>query len=83
LGFEFNKKVKYYFYNEKGSSTIITDNDMKILNEAFKNIEGIISLKIEKGKIRIEFNPLKTDNTVFENTLEKLGFRIIYSDTSY
>jgi len=82
MGFVISKKVKYYFYNEKGSQTIITDKDIKILEGALKNIDGVLDLQLKLGKAYITYNPLKTESKVFEDIFEGLGYRITYKDLS-
>lgn len=80
MPFTISKKVKYYFYNEKGSQSTITEEDLKILENALKNLNGILKLQLKKGKAYITFEPLKTEPKVFENIFEKLGYGITLKD---
>lgn len=83
MSFTISKKVKYYFYNEKGSQTIITDKDIEILEEALKKIDGILDLQFKIGKAYITYDPLKTEPKVFEDIFEGLGYRITYRSVTY
>ena len=83
MSFVISKKVKYYYYNEKGAKTIVSDEDIKVLENALKDIDGILGLKIGQGKASITYSPLKTDPLIFEDIFEKLGYKIIYKDISY
>ena len=80
MSFVISKKVKYYFYNEKGPQTSITDKDTKILEDTLKNIDGILNLQFKIGKAYITYNPLKTEPKAFEDIFEGLGYRIIYKE---